>query len=140
MGRHQLIPAVYLALIRNNKILLLRRFNTGYEDGNYMTVAGHLEPNESFIEAMVREAKEEADIDIKEADLEIVHVLERPSLSRLDIYLTASAYSGEAKNLEPDKCDQLEWFDIDHLPDNTIPCVRQAINCIKDDILHSIFE
>ncbi len=31
----KLIPTSHLILLRSNKILLLRRFNTGYEDGNY---------------------------------------------------------------------------------------------------------
>jgi len=65
--KFKLIPTSHLILIKDNKILLLRRFNTGYEDGNYSVVAGHLEGNETFIQAMVREAKEEADIDIKAA-------------------------------------------------------------------------
>jgi 8-oxo-dGTP diphosphatase len=42
------IPASYLFLERDNRILLLRRSNTGYEDGNYSLIAGHVEANESF--------------------------------------------------------------------------------------------
>jgi len=33
--RHKVVPASYLVLIKNGKILLQRRFNTGYEDGKY---------------------------------------------------------------------------------------------------------
>ena len=39
MERFKLVVAVHLLLIENKKILLLRRFNTGYEDGNYSVVA-----------------------------------------------------------------------------------------------------
>ena len=47
MERFKVITAVHLILIENNKILLQRRYNTGYEDGNYSVVAGHVEENES---------------------------------------------------------------------------------------------
>jgi hypothetical protein len=37
--RHTNIPASYLILMKDNNVLLLRRFNTGYEDGNYSMIA-----------------------------------------------------------------------------------------------------
>ena len=55
MNRFKLVVAVHLILIENGKILLLRRYNTGYEDGNYSVVAGHIDGNESVIKAMKRE-------------------------------------------------------------------------------------
>lgn len=33
--RFKLIPAVYLLLRQDNEVLLLRRANTGYQDGKY---------------------------------------------------------------------------------------------------------
>lgn len=41
--RYKFICAVYLLLIKENQILLLKRANTGYEDGKYSLVAGHMD-------------------------------------------------------------------------------------------------
>lgn len=39
--------SVHLLLLNKDNILMLRRYNTGYEDGNYSLIAGHLEKNET---------------------------------------------------------------------------------------------
>lgn len=38
--RHKVVPAVYLFLIKDEKILLGRRCNTSYMDGKYMVPRG----------------------------------------------------------------------------------------------------
>lgn len=129
MERFKLVTAVHLILIENGKILLLRRYNTGYEDGNYSIVAGHLDGNESVITAMQREALEESGIHIEATDLEIVHVMHRktPDRESIDYFLTCQKYTGEIQIMEPDKCDELAFYDLDNLPQNVIPYVRQAL-------------
>lgn len=57
---------IHLFLVKDDSILLFRRYNTGYEDGNYSVVAGHLDGGETVKEAAVREAKEETGVDITE--------------------------------------------------------------------------
>ena len=142
--RHQNIPASYLVLIRDNKILLLKRFNTGYEDGNYSMVAGHVDKGETFTQAIIREAKEEADIDLRAKDLSVVHIMHRNSRTdenneRVDVFFTAEKWTGEIINKEPYKCDDLSWFDIDDLPDNAIPYIKKAIDNIQNKIFYSEF-
>ena len=127
--RFKLVATAHLFLIREGKVLLLRRFNTGYEDGKYSVVAGHLDGDEEIKAAMIREAREEVGIEIAPADLEVVGVMHRKSDDeRIDFFLTAAAWSGEIANIEPDKCDHLAWFELDALPENVIPYVRRALD------------
>lgn len=120
--------AAHLLLIREGKVLLLRRFNTGYEDGNYSVVAGHLDGNEDVKSAMIREAMEEAGIEIKSNNLQIVGVMHRKSEGeRVDFFLVAELWNNEIVNMEPEKCDDLSWFEVDNLPINTIPYIKRAI-------------
>lgn len=139
--RHKVIPASYLVLIKDNKILLQRRFNTGYEDGKYSVVAGHVDKGETFTEAIIREVKEEAGIILEAEDLSVVHVMNRniQDDERIDIFFIAEKWTGNIENKEPNKCDDLSWFDLDDMPDNVIPYIKKAINCIKNKVVYSEF-
>jgi 8-oxo-dGTP pyrophosphatase MutT (NUDIX family) len=121
--------AVHLFLLRDDRILLLRRFNTGYEDGRYSVIAGHLDGGEGVIEAMCREAREEAGIELDRDATTVVGVMHRqsPDSERIDFFLAATRWSGEIRNLEPEKCDELRWVPVDQLPDTTIPYVASGI-------------
>jgi 8-oxo-dGTP diphosphatase len=138
--RFKLIMSVYLILIKDSNVLLLRRFNTGYEDGNYGLVAGHADGNERATDAMCREALEEAGLVIKPEDLKFVHFMHR-SLNdeRADVFFTANKWKGEPKNMEPDKCDDLSWFRLDELPPNTIKYVSEVIEHLQKGIYYSEF-
>lgn len=132
-SRFKLIASIYILLIENGKILLLRRCNTGFEDGNYGLVAGHVDGCETMREAMVREAREEAGIILDKNDLDLALTMHRwcGDHERVDLFFTTRSYQGEIINTEPDKCDDLSWFDINHLPLNTIDYIRYAIECYK---------
>jgi ADP-ribose pyrophosphatase YjhB (NUDIX family) len=126
--RFKLVSAVHLFLVRNGQVLLLRRSNTGYEDGNYSVVAGHLNGDEEVKAATIREAVEETGIEVASQDLEVVGVMHRRSDDeRIDFFLVARSWSGRITNREPNKCDRLAWFDLDELPENVIPYVRRAL-------------
>lgn len=137
--RLKVIPAVYLILIRDNKILLTRRHNTGFYDGSYSLPAGHLEDNETMRQAIAREAKEEIGITFDLKDLELVHTIHRKTNTeeRVSFFFAVGKWEGEPIIMEPSKCDDLKWFDINQLPENIIPYVKQAINYYKENNSYS---
>ena len=126
--RFRLCSAVHLFLIRDGKVLLLRRRNTGYEDGNYSVPAGHLDGGETVTAAARREAREEVGVAVAAADLRVVGVMHRRADDeRVDFLLEASRWTGDVANREPTKCDALLWADQHRLPPNVVPYVRRAL-------------
>lgn len=140
--RFKLIPAAYLVLKKGNKVLLSKRANSGYQDGKYGLVAGHIEGKELGTAAMVREAKEEAGIDIDPHKLQFVHVAHRLGLDevgqeRIDLFYELDEWEGDVVNAEPEKCDDLSWFDIDQLPENILPFVKRVLTDISAGVNYS---
>jgi len=129
--------AVNLVLFRNNKqnekeILLQLRENTGYMDNMYdFACSGHVEKGESFSKALVREAKEEIGIEIKEEDLIFLAVNHHYQADHVQLFFSTQNYLGEPIVCEPDECGGLLWADIENLPPNIIPYVKNAIEDIK---------
>ncbi len=119
---------VHLFLFRPGQILLLRRFNTGYRDGEYSVPAGHLDGNETVLAAAQREAAEEIGVQIDGADILFSSVMHRnEGDERIDFFVEVRLWTGEPFNNEPHKCEELRWVDLRSLPQNTIPYVRRAI-------------
>ena len=141
--RFKLIPTVYLILTKDNKILLSRRYNTGFHDGEYSLPAGHLhEEDETLKQAMVREAKEEVRVEMDLADLELVHVMHRRQQEptnerRVNFFFMAKKWKGEPRIMEPNKCDDLRWVEFGKMPNNTIHYIKQVINCFRNNITYS---
>ena len=119
---------VHLFFFRENEVLLLRRFNTGFRDGEYSVPAGHLDGGETVIAAAAREAEEEIGVRIEAKDTIFSSVMHRiEDEERVDFFVHVYKWQGEPFNAEPDKCDDLRWTDVDQLPANTVPYVKQAL-------------
>lgn len=140
MERFKMIAASYLLFIQDGKILLSRRFKTGYEDGMYSLPAGHIEENETLTAGGMREVFEEVGVRLKPGDLTLVHVMHRKHFDiRLDFFFAAKLSNQSPVNKEPEKCDDLSWFPLSALPENTILYIRHAIECMQKKILYSEF-
>ena len=144
MNKERFKPIVDLHLFllnENNEILLMRRFNTGYEDGKYSVPAGHLEPNETLATGIIREAKEEINIDISNNDILMCHIMHNLSDSpRIGFFFNAKKWQGTIHNLETNKCDEIKWFHLTNIPTNTVAYVKYAIDMgINQDVIYSNF-
>ena len=138
MSRFKSISEVHLILRDEDKILMLRRYKTGYEDGNYSLIAGHVEAGECYRSAIIREAYEEANITIKSADIKFVHIMHRKAdQERTSLFFEAIDWVGIIKNNEPDKCDDLSWFKS--VPHNTVPYIDSALKHIARNEFYSEF-
>jgi len=137
--RHKARVASYVIPQRGHEILMLRRYNTGYEDGKYSFIAGHVEANESFTEAALREAREEAGIDLELGDMTVGHILHRmgPDDEVVDVFYLVHKWQGDIQNREPHKCDDLRWVNADNLPKNTIGYIRHALEQMRQGIPYS---
>jgi 8-oxo-dGTP diphosphatase len=138
--RFTLRVAVYLFLIKDDKILLSRRYKTGWMDGRYSLVAGHVDEGETISEAMIRETFEETKVKINKEDLIPATVIHRKSsdMEYIDFFFVSEKWEGEPTIGEPEKCDQLKWFPISELPDELLPFIKDAFEKYKKGI--SFFE
>lgn len=143
----RLIPEVHLFLTRSDQVLMLRRAGTGYMDGYHALVAGHVDGGEPLDVAMCREAREEAGLSLTPAQLRLVHSMHRGTDSgrcvasdeRCAFFFACDGAGLAPYNAEPDKCDDMGWFDTTALPDLTVPYVRHAIACIGQGRAFSTF-
>ena len=126
---HAKIPVtVHMLFLRDGKILLSRRYRTGYMDGYYSVPAGHLDGGETVRMAAVREAREEIGVRLDVAEIVFAGVFHRnEGDERVDFFVRVRNWAGEPVNAEPGKCDDLRWVDVNGLPENTIPYIRRAI-------------
>jgi len=108
-----------------------------YLDNQYDLPGGHLEAGEDLYDAMIREAKEEIGITIKRENMQIVHIYHHFSKDVLKFVFKVANYSGEIKNLEPEKCKEIRWIDINNLPENTIKGIKNEIINIYNDVYYS---
>jgi len=131
-NRFTLRVAVYLLIKQNEKILFMKRAGSGYMDGFYSLPAGHLEGKETLKAAMIREAKEEINIDIKPEDLDLELTLHRnsPAGEYIDVFFSTKKYFGHLKVNEPEKCADLGFYNPQSIENSIIPYVRQALRAI----------
>lgn len=134
--RFKILVAPHLILLKNDQVLLYLRQNTGYADGMYSLVAGHLEGGESAIKALIREAREEAGIEIDPRDLSVNCTMHwwSKEVEYLYLFLTCRRWKGEPQNMEPEKCGELKFYPLSDLPFNLLPSVRKGIECALNGI------
>lgn len=120
---------VYI-LNEKNQILLMKRASD-HGHGTWCPPGGHVEFGESFFDCAKREAKEESDLDILETEIigttNDIHLDEQKHY--VTLHVKALKWAGTPKIMEPDKCVEIGWFDLDNLP---VPLFLSVQNLFKD--------
>ena len=127
--RFELRCAVHLLLVKDGKILVEKRKNREYCDGQYDLIASHILGNEDVYSAIIRTAKTEVNIEVKKEDLEIIQVMHQKSedYEYINYFFIANKYTGKLNNNEPEFCEKLEWVDLKYPIKNMMEYINFAI-------------
>lgn len=121
-----------LVILRGRKVLLCRRVKAP-EAGHWSIVGGKVDAMEPAIEAARREAEEETGLKIGAVEFlcatEQIIAADRQHWVSL-IYVTRD-FSGKPWLTEPDKLSEIDWFDLDALPQPLSLFAQSAFSHLK---------
>ena len=133
--------SVSFIIKQDTKILLFYRTDGYFKDGWWVLPAGHVEEGETVTEAVIRECKEELDIEVPVSSVHFAHVVYNLSgeNKRMDFYFYVQNYNGTLRNIEPDKCEKMMFFELNNLPsvDKIAPTTLLALQSIEQNIPYS---
>lgn len=119
-----------LVFNKNKEVLLMKRGKNSKNDvGLWNKLGGEVEYGEKVIDAMKRECREEAGIEIKiwgylpHSD----HIIKKDKQHWMGFNYLANLKSGTAKNMEPNKFDDVRWFSLKKLPRKLAQPTRESV-------------
>lgn len=128
----------YLILREGNTLLLHLRKNSGFCDGLWSFVAGHVEDGESATAAIIREAREEIGVEIAPSELKVIHVMHRmTNRLNVDLFFDCCSWQGTIQNLEPHKCEALAFFPTSALPSAIVDYNQRVLESIAKGEFYS---
>lgn len=105
----------------------------------YALVGTNVEQGETVLQAIRREVKEEINLGLPESDFSLMHVSHgkdsKHEFIAFFFHVDISEFSLEDN--ESSKYSDMEFFDINELPNNIIPSHEQALDSIKKAVLYS---
>ena len=132
--RRRVVVDVVPLLMRNGRILLRERANTGYGDGAYEPPTGQLADRETIIETAIRVASAEAGITIGAGNISLAHVMHDVSGGgRIAFFLTVSGWQGEHA------APGARWFAVRNLPTNMLDRSRVALRNYAEGMRFSTY-
>lgn len=123
--------AAHVIFRKKGKIAFVLRQNTNWGDGYYGLISGKVDHGETYLKTAVREAKEEAGVDVRPEDLNhILTAYRKTDTLWVDICFETTKWQGEIHNAEPHKHAELVWLDPKNLPENVVPPIRLYLDQI----------
>jgi len=118
MTRPDIHIDLHLVLLRDGCILMGERRNVEFGAGQYHVPAGRLEADETIIDGIIREAREETGMEV--ADLAFVAITNDLFAAEgkhyITIWMRAGRVLGEPTLASPREMTAIGWFGWDALP------------------------
>lgn len=122
-----------IALIKNNKLLLLLRGSTApFNPDKYCLPGGMVDSNETLIDCAIRELKEETGVSLNKEKLNEL-VIKYPSGYKKIIYVYKDDNFNQPINISWEH-QHYRWVSSGELDyANTVPNFNRTINCLVDN-------
>lgn len=128
----KIIVGVGVMVFKDGKVLLGKRKGNKHGAGEYAWPGGKLDYMESIIDCAKREVREETGLEIYNARfLRLLNFKDYPPNHYIDIGVAAEWKSGEPQNLEPEKCEGWDWYDLDNLPSPLFKSLPSYFEALK---------
>ena len=108
---------VGVLIIRNGKVLMGKRKGS-HGPGTWAPPGGHVEFNENPEKTAVRETLEETGLKVSSPKFVAItsDIHKKEKKHYITLYYICKYRSGEAKVMEPEKCEKWGWFEWNKLP------------------------
>lgn len=123
---------VAAVVLRDGRVLLGERIGS-HGAHTWATPGGHLELGESIEECAKRETFEETGLVVNSfQNLGFTNdIFEKENKHYVTLFVVTSCSIGEPQIIEPEKCKQWKWFNLDELPE---PLFLPLTNLLKDSV------
>ena len=130
------VGTAVLIFDKQRRVLLGKR-KGAHRAGYWSAPGGWLDrPDESTVKAVVREAYEETGLVLRSAIQFDWTTEDHPELECRTVTLYHVAwphhYSGEPRVMEPNKCEEWGWFQLDELPSPLFPGLYDALEEFRE--------
>jgi 8-oxo-dGTP diphosphatase len=121
---------VGVMIVRDGQVLMARRIS-GQRPGWYGWIGGKLEFGETLQACAIREAREEAGIEVANLRLLCISSIIVADQHWVDVEFLADIASGEPRASAPDEIDGWGWYPLDDLPGPIFEPARFALEAYR---------